>query len=324
MQDITRDEMTVEDRVLKSTLRAGFFKKFIFGILYGLAIIIPGLSGAAIAIVFKLYDELVYSVGNIFKHFKKCFTFVLPIVLGLVIGFVLGFFAIQKLLDILPFSIVLLFIGLMAGSFPAVYREIKGNERSVKNIIAIAIGVVIPIVITIVSVLLTFKGKGDETSTFTSFPWYMILAALPIGIVVGMTQVVPGLSATAFLMMIGYFKKIMNGIHISYIKENPLFVVFMLVMIVGFIAGFILTSKIVDICNKKNRKLTYQVVVGLSIGSLVSMLFNPEMISIYLSWNQVGINTTSGLIDVILALPLFVIGFISAFMLVRYEMKKRS
>ena len=72
-------------------------KSGILGFFIGLAIIVPGVSGSAVAIIFRLYEKLLFALGNIFKIFKKCFLFLLPILVGAVLGFVGGFFGVRNL-----------------------------------------------------------------------------------------------------------------------------------------------------------------------------------------------------------------------------------
>ena len=92
----------------------------VLGFFIGLAVIVPGVSGSTVAIIFRLYDKLLYALGNIVRRFRACIKFLLPIAIGLVVGFILGFLAIQRLINISPFAIIGLFAGLMVGSFPAV------------------------------------------------------------------------------------------------------------------------------------------------------------------------------------------------------------
>ena len=103
-------------------------KSALLGFFIGLAVIVPGISGSTVAIIFKLYDQFLYALGNLFKKFKQCFIFLLPIAIGIVVGVGLGFIAVKELLKILPFAIVCLFAGLMSGAFPAVTDEIKGVQ----------------------------------------------------------------------------------------------------------------------------------------------------------------------------------------------------
>ncbi len=78
----------------------------------------PGISGSTVAIIFKLYDQFLYAVGNLFKQFKKCFIFLLPIGAGIVLGLLLGFFTVQKLLELLPFAVGRTVCGIDERGFP--------------------------------------------------------------------------------------------------------------------------------------------------------------------------------------------------------------
>lgn len=120
--------------------RKTWCKSALLGFFIGLAVIVPGISGSTVAIIFKLYDQFLYAVGNLFKQFKKCFIFLLPIGAGIVLGLLLGFFTVQKLLELLPFAVVGLFAGLMSGAFPAVKDELKGAKMNGKPRCAVDFG----------------------------------------------------------------------------------------------------------------------------------------------------------------------------------------
>ena len=141
-------------------------KSALLGFFIGLAVIVPGISGSTVAIIFKLYDQFLYAVGNLFKKFKKCFAFLLPIGIGMVVGVLLGFISVKKLLEIIPFAVVCLFAGLMCGAFPAVKDEIKGAERNAKRIALFALGLLIPVTLGCVSAWLA-TGETASTDIFT-------------------------------------------------------------------------------------------------------------------------------------------------------------
>jgi hypothetical protein len=46
-------------------------KSGLLGFFIGLAVIVPGISGSTVAIIFKLYDQFLYALGNLFKQFKE-------------------------------------------------------------------------------------------------------------------------------------------------------------------------------------------------------------------------------------------------------------
>ena len=124
------NEVVLEKYNLKS-----WFKSSVLGFFIGLAIIVPGISGSTIAILFKLYNKLIYALGNILKKFASCFLFLLPIIIGGLVGIVLGFFTIKELINLIPFAVSGLFAGLMSGSAPTVFNEIKGQKFSLFRII---------------------------------------------------------------------------------------------------------------------------------------------------------------------------------------------
>ena len=51
----------------------------LLGFFIGLAVIVPGVSGSAVAIIFKLYEKLPYALGSFFRKFKTSLLFLLPI-----------------------------------------------------------------------------------------------------------------------------------------------------------------------------------------------------------------------------------------------------
>ena len=50
----------------------GWIKAFVLGIFIGLAVIVPGVSGSTVAIMFGLYAAMLYAIGNVTKDFKRC------------------------------------------------------------------------------------------------------------------------------------------------------------------------------------------------------------------------------------------------------------
>lgn len=77
-------------------------KSALLGFFIGLAVIVPGISGSTVAIIFKLYDQFLYAVGNLFKQFKKCFMFLLPIGIGMVVGVLLASLRWKSCWDFFP------------------------------------------------------------------------------------------------------------------------------------------------------------------------------------------------------------------------------
>lgn len=290
-------------------------KSGILGFFIGLAIIVPGVSGSAVAIIFRLYEKLLFALGNIFKNFKKCFLFLLPILVGAVLGFVGGFFGVKKLIDILPFAIVALFGGLMLGAYPAVTDQIKGEKITTPRIFLFILGLLIPIAASLVSV---FVYGGDKSLNSLSV-WHYLLFLL-LGYLVAITQIVPGLSATALLMIFGYFKSIMDSVSLTYWKSNPQVFIVYVCLVVGFVVGLVTVSKLMSNVLERHKTPSFFCVCGLSLGAAVTMFFNPDIYKVYTDWTSKGLSVW----ELVLGVVLFIGGIFAAYSLVKVERRKNS
>ena len=290
----------------------------ILGVFIGLAVIVPGVSGSTIAIIFGLYTGMLYAFGHIIGDFKRCFVFLLPIGIGVVVGFVAGFLVIQRVFELYLFQIICLFVGLMIGAVPALTKEIKGERVSASRATLFVIGLIIPIVISIVSIVLS---GGEETgASFTDFPVWRIFVYIPLGFVVSITQIVPGLSATAILMAFGQFKPILNSLHREYIFENPQVILLYGALGIGFLAGIVCVSRIFSAIIAKHKASAFFMIIGLAFGSIASMFLNSDVYALYVSWAETGVPV--GI--VLISAALLIVGFIGSFILTKYELSHNA
>lgn len=286
------------------------FKGGVLGAFIGLAVIVPGVSGSAVAIIFRLYEKLLYALGGIFRRFKESVRFLLPIALGGIVGLAAGFFGVRFLLNLLPFAIVALFAGLMLGAFPAVTDEIKGEKPTPLRIILFLLGLLFPIGLSALSVF----GTPDMLS-LDNLSWYHYILFLLVGYAIAVTQLVPGLSATALLMTFGCFTPLMNSVSLTYWQENPMVLLVYACLAVGFVLGLLTFSNGLSRLLEKKRAPAFYTIAGLSLGSIVTMFFNPEIVEVYESW------TISAAMwrELGIGMALFGIGIIAATYFVRYE-----
>lgn len=283
----------------------------VLGAAIGLAIIVPGVSGSVVAIILSLYEKLLFALGNIFKRFKPCVKFLLPVLVGAVAGIIVGFFGVKALLSVLPFAVVALFAGLMLGAFPSVTDQLKGEKPTPYRICLFVVGFAVPIVFSVVSVFLT----GGNLSLDELKVYHYILFIL-LGYAVSVTQLVPGLSGTALLMMCGCFTPFINSVSVSYWHTNLYVFLVYACLAVGFIAGLLTVSKGMSELLKKYRYPSFYMVAGLSLGSTVAMFFNPDIYAVYQSWSD-GIPW----VQVAVGIVLFFVGAAIAYLFVRYERK---
>ena len=297
-------------------------KSALLGFFIGLAVIVPGISGSTVAIIFKLYDQFLYALGNLFKKFKQCVIFLFPIAVGIVVGVGLGFIAVKELLKILPFAIVCLFAGLMSGAFPAVTDEIKGVKKTGIRVALFIVGLLIPVALGATSALLSLEETASVGGLFDKVQWWHIILGVVIGAVVGITQIVPGLSASAFLMALGWFGAIVDSVSVTYWTENPAVFLIYGGLGVGFLIGLLGFSKLLTFVFGKARQTAYCMIVGLSLGSILSMFCNGDIMETYVGW-ATGTGSDP-VLNVVLGVILFALGAFGAYMLVRYERKKNN
>ncbi len=282
------------------------------GFSIGLSVIVPGISGSAIAMIMKVYDKLMYAFSNIFKKFKLCIVFLIPIIVGIVVGFGLGLILVKILLEAFPFITICFFVGLMIGTYPILFKEIKGEQLKTNKILLFVAGVVIPLIFTGVSML-----AGADNSLANINPLHYLLF-LVIGVLISLTQLIPGLSATVLLMIFGYYTSLMDNIGFDLLTNFELLMVY-ISLFVGFVIGTLLFSKIINKLLNTQRKPFFFVICGLSVGSVVSVFLGNDCMEIYRLW------TTQLMIrDILIGLAFLLIGFVASFSLYLLDKKREQ
>jgi uncharacterized membrane protein len=205
----------------------------------------------------------------------------------------------------------------MVGAFPAVKDEVKGAKKTPLRIALFCLGMLIPVALGIVSALGSTQGEIVK-DVFASVSVWHIIGGFFVGTVMSTTQIVPGLSASAFLMAIGWFTSLMNSVSMTYWSQNPAVWGIYVGLAVGFLLGMFTFSKLLTCVFSKARHTAYSLIVGLSLGSVLSMFCNGDIVAVYVSWAKNGVSW----LDVGLGAGLFIVGVIGAYLLVRYQRKK--
>lgn len=277
-------------------MRDDFFKQIIAGFLIGLAVIVPGISGATIAIMFKIYDQILEAIANLNKNFKKSIIYLLPLGVGGILGLVSGFLLVRQLLQTIPFAITALFAGLILGAIPSLKPQEECNGKSL-----IVLGIIFPILLCVISFF--------HTEVKLEINLYLIFYYLLVGSIVAATQYIPGCSASVFLMSIGLFTPLVTNFNLSAIINNKMLIIIYILLLVGFISGVLIYAKLINKAIKKLGACVNYLFLGLSIGSLVAIFVNYDMIVIYKNWYFNGLK----LFDLLLGISLFISGFMISY-----------
>jgi len=228
------------------------------GIIIGIGKIIPGVSGSMLAISMGIYQKMIDSVNNFFKDLKSNFLFLLKIGIGVLLSIVFLSNIILKCLDKYYIITMFLFIGMIIGSFGDIKKEI--NIRNNKIIF-------ITIFLTLLFGLININKDINIESSYLNF-FYFIL----VGFIDALTMVIPGISGTATLMMIGAYNKLMetfsNLLNINYIYSSFMI---MLPFAIGLVIGIIFTVKLINYLLKRHKDNTYSAIMGFGISTIVIM-----------------------------------------------------
>ena len=177
-----------------------FLIRLFQGALIGLGAVLPGISGGVLCVVFGIYKPIMELLSNPFKALKKHARMLLPVLIGLVIRFlgvakILGF-----LLNRYPDASVCVFVGLILGMLPSLFRESRKKGVSGKDYIALGVAFVI-----VLALLLTLQFVSVTITP--NVGWYLFC-----GFCLALSIIAPGMSFSTLLMPLGLYTPFIDGI----------------------------------------------------------------------------------------------------------------
>lgn len=244
-----------------------FFHDVMAGFGIGIAFIIPGFSGGSIAAILGIYEKLIGAIANIFRDFKRSVVTLIPIFIGLVIGAVSLLFPLGWALRAFPLPTVSLFVGLALGGMFSVTNKIKWR-LTVPNYFAF----IIP---CLLALALSFAPTGVDVDLFSlNFGGYILLFI--IGIVASAALVVPGISGSMILLILGYYNPIINLITEHFFKGRDMITSLLVLGSVGLgiVVGFIGISMAMKLLLDKYPRGTYVAIIGFIIGSIPTVFIS--------------------------------------------------
>lgn len=267
-------------------LFSGDIMVFIKGFIVGIGKIIPGVSGAMLAINFKIYERLLDSITNFFGNWKNNIKFLFLFCLGLIISIVLFSNVILYLLNNYKFIMMMFFVGLITGG---TYNFSKEIEYNMKSIFLIAF-------ISLLMILFTFSNNNNSYIIKGDFSDNIIFFIG--GIIEIFASIVPGISGTSLLMLIGIYNEVLimisNALNLQYVINH--FNIYLSYGI-GMFISFIINSYLISYLLKKYRNITNCVILALSISSIIFLL-------------KITFDVNFYLIEFIIGLMLLVLGIL--------------
>ncbi len=244
------------------------------GVLIGMANVIPGVSGGTMMVSMGIYDKIIGSITHFTKQWKKSVLTLLPYFIGMAIGIVGSAFTIEKAFEHFPIPTALLFIGLIFGGIPMLYKHVKGSKTTVGHVLLF-----IAFFALVVGLQILGNHVGLER-TLTPTVVNFIIAFL-IGTIAAATMIIPGVSGSMVMMILGYYTAVIGLINdfITALFQFDIKAMFSAAIIlvpfgIGVIFGIVAVAHLIEYLMKHYEKATYCAILGLVVASPFPVFMN--------------------------------------------------
>ena len=237
------------------------------------------------AVSLGIYDKLIGSVSNLLKDWRSSVRTLLPLLIGCGIGIVGFTYAIEYLLSHHTFVTCMAFVGLILGGLPVLFQALRKELRTQKKSIGISGAVAFILFFAICAFLPMLKNNQDVLTSFTVTPMTMILLFL-VGVIASATMVIPGVSGSMVMMILGYYYAVINTIKgfLDSLKafDMPGLIHGACLLIpfgIGVLLGIFLIAKLITFLFEKFGIQTYCAILGLIIASPFAIFYNTGLFS---------------------------------------------
>lgn len=254
---------------------------FIKGFIMGIANIIPGVSGGTLAIILGIYEEFIKALSHLFSNFKENLKFVIPLGIGILASIATMSNVIDYSFNHYPVATCLFFVGLVIGGIPLLTKKVKGKKDSKMFYNFLVFCLTFGLVIFMSCAEFIFKSGFSVSFAHMTILGFILLFL--VGILAAGTMVIPGVSGSLVLMLIGYYRPVIKTIkslvHFDNVFHNMIIVgVFGL----GILIGIVAISRLFEYLFKKHETITYYGVLGFIYASIFAIpisLFATEVIT---------------------------------------------
>ena len=266
------------------------------GFLLGIANIIPGVSGGTLAITLGIYNDLIGAISHFFKNLKKNLGLLIPLGIGMVAALLLGSKLVTYCLDKFTLPTTLFFIGLIVGGIPLLTKKLKGNKTKPLNL------AVFLLTFSIVMIM-TFLNAGNNAVDLTNMSVIKFLILIVIGMVAAATMVIPGVSGSFVLMLLGYYIPVVGTVgNLTNFRELGHNLLILAPFGIGVALGIVGIAKLIEFLLKKYEVPTYYGIIGFVTSSVIG-----------LGIGLIGVETST--LQVLAGLVLFVLAFVIGYKL---------
>lgn len=228
------------------------------GFVVGSTMMVPGVSGGSMAMILGIYDRLISSISSFFKDWKGNALYLLSFGIPALLGIVLCAGPITNIITLFPVVSMFFFFGLVFGSVPMLIKKAEIHRVDWKLVLSFIIGLAI---VVSMAYLPPMGGEGgaDLTMNFSTF-----MLQIVTGVVVAIGFILPGISTSYLLLVLGTYDYIMLAI-------SNLDILALVPFVLGFVLGVILLTRVLEICMQRFPQLTYSMIMGFLLGSVYTV-----------------------------------------------------
>ena len=230
-----------------------YLLKILQGALIGLGAVLPGISGGVLCVVFGIYKTIMEFLSDPFRNFKTHVPKLSPIGIGGVIGFLGVANLLSFLLEKYPAPSVCVFIGLISGMLPSLFREAGQQGRNKNSYVSMVIAMVL-----IFALLIGLKVLSVEITP--NFGWYLFC-----GFCLALSVIAPGMSFSTLLMPLGLYEPFVGGI-------GSLDFSILIPGGIGALATVILFAKAVNMLFDKFYNVAFHAIIGIVIAATIMII----------------------------------------------------
>lgn len=232
------------------------------GLIVGASMLIPGVSGGTMAIILGIYNSLIHAINNFFKDFKKSFILLAEFCIGACLGFLLFAKLLDYALQKFELPMMYFFIGAILGGVPLLFKQTKVQKSDTKGISIGAIAALAGVALVLSLGLIPENLFGFSGS----FSFQSIIMQLITGIIIAVALVLPGISTSHMLLILGMYNTMLTAI------ENPFDnIVFLASLAISVVIGIFLTTNFLEKAMTKFPQVTYFVIIGFVVGSIIDV-----------------------------------------------------
>lgn len=232
-------------------------RTFLVGIVLGVANVIPGVSGGTMAVVFGVYDRLIAAITLNLKKILKDLPFLLLLGAGLVTGIILFSNVVTWLFGRWPHQTNFFFLGIILGSIPFIYVRARGPGFKLGSWVGAALGFAVMAVMYYLD-----SGHGGAAAVVTQASPSVVGWLFAMGFVAAVTMIIPGISGSFVLLILGAYETIIRAV-------SDMNIPLLIPVAAGVLAGLFLGAQLVRFLLGRFHILTYAVIFGLVVGSLL-------------------------------------------------------